>query len=220
MSEPSTAQHSGSLPGMLGFMKDFANAFTLAGLFCGFFGIYFAILGLFPAAMISMLFALWFDWFDGPVARHSRGRSLEFGEFGAQLDSLVDIVCGGVCPAIVLLSYSEFSLWAFPGAFLLLAAGVVRLSYFNSFCSGQNPRYIGLTIDSNLIAVPLVFLLDGLLGHAGFVACLYATIVVLAILNVSSFRTPKPRAHSYYVITVYVFGLSLFYAWRLYGDQT
>ncbi len=200
---------------MLRFMGDFANLLTLAGLFCGFFGIYFAIRGQFPAAMISMLFALLFDWFDGPIARRSRGRSLEFGEFGAQLDSLVDIVCGGVCPAIVLLSYCGFSLWAFPGAFLLLAAGVVRLSYFNSFRSAQDSAYVGLTIDSNLIAVPLVFLLDGLLGYTAFVPCLYATIVVLAILNVSSFRMPKPRAGSYYVITFYVLGLSLFYAWRL-----
>ncbi len=200
---------------MLGFMKDFANLLTLAGLFCGFFGIYFAVLGLFPAAMISMLFALLFDWFDGPIARRSRGRSLESGKFGAQLDSHVDIVCGGVCPAIVLLSYAEFSLWAFPGAFLLLAAGVVRVSYFNSFCSGQDRSYVGLTIDCNLIAVPLVFLLDGPLGHTAFMVCLYATIVVLAILNVSTFRMPKPSARSYYVITIYALGLSLFYAGRL-----
>ncbi len=200
---------------MLGFMKDFANSLTVAGLFCGLFGIYFAIRGQFPAAMISMLFALLFDWYDGLIARRSRGRSLESGKFGAQLDSHVDIVCGGVCPAIVLLSYAEFSLWAFPGAFLLLAAGVVRLSYFNSFCLGRDPTYVGLTIDNNLIAVPLVFLLDGLLGHTAFVVCLYATIVVLAILNVSSFRMPKLKAGSYYVITFYVFGLSLFYAWRL-----
>ncbi len=201
---------------MLGFMKDFANLLTLAGLFCGLFGIYFAIRGLFPAAMISMLLALLFDWFDGPVARRSRGRSPEFGKFGAQLDSLVDIVCGGVCPALVLLSYCEFSLWAVPGAFLLLAAGVVRLSYFNSFCSGPGSTCVGLTIDSNLVAVPLVFLLDGLLGHTVFVVCLYATIVVLAILNVSSFRMRKPGVRSYYVITFYVLGLSLFYAWRIW----
>lgn len=215
MSDPSTVQRFASRPGMLGLMKDFANLFTLAGLFCGLFGIYFAIREQFSAAMISMLFALLFDWFDGPIARRSRGRPLEFGEFGAHLDSLVDIVCGGVCPALVLLSYSEFSLWAFPGSFLLLAAGVVRLSYFNSFCSAQDSAYVGLTIDSNLIAVPLVFLLDGLLDHTAFVACLYATIVVLAILNVSTFRTPKPRAGSYYAITFYAVGLSLFYAWRL-----
>ena len=70
---------------MLGLMKDFANLLTLAGLFCGLFGIYFAILGMFSAAMISMLFALLFDWFDGPIARRSRGRSLQFGEFGQML---------------------------------------------------------------------------------------------------------------------------------------
>ena len=215
MSDPMTAHHAAARPSMLGFMKDFANSLTLAGLFCGLFGIYFAIRGLFPAAMISMLFALLFDWFDGPIARRSRGRSLEFGEFGAQLDSLVDIVCGGVCPAIVLLSYVEFSVWAFPGAFLLIAAGVVRLSYFNCFCSGHGETYVGLTIDSNLIAVPLVFVLDGLLSHVEFATCLYATIVLLAVLNVSSFRMPKPRVGSYYVITLYVLGLSLFYAWRL-----
>ncbi len=204
---------------MLGFMKDLANLLTVAGLFCGLFGIYFAIRGQFPAAMISMLFALLFDWFDGLIARRSRGRSPESDTFGAQLDSHVDIVCGGVCPAMVLLSYAEFSLWAFPGAFLLLAAGVVRVSYFNSFCSGQDRNYVGLTIDCNLIAVPLVFLLDGPLGHTAFMVCLYSTLVVLAILNVSSFRMPKPSAGSYYVISFYVFALSLFYAWRL-GPST
>jgi len=63
---------------MLRFVKDAANLVTLAGLFCGVGSIYFAIRGTFPAAMIAMLWAVLFDWFDGPIARRTRGRTDEF----------------------------------------------------------------------------------------------------------------------------------------------
>ena len=51
----------------------------------------------------------------------------------AQLDSFVDLVAFSVAPAVLLLSVGEFSPWFVPGAFAVLAAGVVRLSYFNVF---------------------------------------------------------------------------------------
>ncbi len=73
---------------MLRFVKDAANLVTLAGLFCGVGGIYFAIRGNFSAVMIAMLWAVLFDWLDGSVARRMHGRTDEFRAFGGQLDSL------------------------------------------------------------------------------------------------------------------------------------
>ena len=55
-------------PSMLCFVKDAGNLVTLAGLFCGVGSIYFAIRGIFSAAMIAMLWAVLFDWFDGSIA--------------------------------------------------------------------------------------------------------------------------------------------------------
>jgi len=51
---------------MLSFALDPPNIVSLTGLASALLGIYFAILGLFPAAMIGFVWAIAFDWFDGP----------------------------------------------------------------------------------------------------------------------------------------------------------
>jgi CDP-diacylglycerol--serine O-phosphatidyltransferase len=55
---------------MLAFLNDPANLFTLGGLGCGVLGIYFAVRGVFSAAMIAMLWAVFFDCYQ------ARSRSL------------------------------------------------------------------------------------------------------------------------------------------------
>ncbi len=197
---------------MLRFVKDAANLITLAGLSCGVGGIYFAVRGNFPAAMIAMLWVVLFDVLDGSVARRTHGRTDDFRAFGGQLDSLADMVCSAVCPAVVLLCYGQFSPWFLPGALMLTAAGAVRLSYFNVFGLEDDSTFLGLSLDNNSIVVPLVFLLDGMLSHGAFAAVLYTTSVVLAILNVTPFRMPK---HGTFVITAFVLGLTVLYGWRL-----
>ncbi len=86
---------------MFAFVKDLPNLCSLTGLFSAVLGIYYAILGIFPAAMIGMLWAVFFDWADGIIARRMKGRNEEYRAFGRQLDSLIDIVRFGICPAFV-----------------------------------------------------------------------------------------------------------------------
>ena len=198
---------------------DLANAFTLAGLFCGLLGIYFAARGVFSAAVIALLWATLFDWFDGPIARRTKGRTNELRALGGQLDSLVDIVSSGVGPAILLLSIGGFSPWFIPGAFALVAAGALRLSYFNVFGLEDESTYLGLPIDHNVILVALVFLLEGLVGRTAFAIVLYVAIVMLAVLNVMPFRMPKVGGRWYYVFTVFVVSLTAVYGWRLWADM-
>jgi CDP-diacylglycerol--serine O-phosphatidyltransferase len=125
---------SGTTPQtILAFAKDLPNLCSLTGLACAVLSIFFAILGNFPAAMIGLIWAVFFDWSDGIIARGMKARTEKQQEFGAQLDSLIDIISFGICPAVILLSYGGFSLWFVPGAFCILAAGVLRLSYFNVF---------------------------------------------------------------------------------------
>jgi CDP-diacylglycerol---serine O-phosphatidyltransferase len=196
---------------MLGFLKDKANLLTMAGLVSSVAGIYFAIKGSFAAAMIAMLWAIFFDWFDGPIARRSKDRSKTFGEFGAALDSLVDIVSFGVVPAVVLLSYGEFSPWFLPGAVALIAAGVIRLSYFNVFGLEGGSTYVGLSLDINCFAFTFVFLFERLVDRDVFQWGIYAMSLVLAALNVSSMRMPKMDGIWYYVVAFYVFALTVAY---------
>ena len=91
-------------PTIISFAKDLPNICSLAGLLSAVLAIYFAILGVFPAAMIGLIWAVFFDWSDGNIARRMKGRTEKQRMFGGQLDSLIDIVSFGICPAIVLLS--------------------------------------------------------------------------------------------------------------------
>ncbi|MEE8060089.1 MAG: CDP-alcohol phosphatidyltransferase family protein [Pseudomonadales bacterium] len=212
MSAINTSQET---PTILSFAKDLPNICSLAGLFCAVLAIYFAIIGNFPATMIGLVWAVFFDWSDGKIARRMKGRNDKQRMFGGQLDSLIDIVSFGVCPAIVLLSYGEFSPWFVPGAFCIVAAGVLRLSYFNVFGLTGESTYQGLAIDNNGIFLTLLFVFDGFISSLVFTPLLYVVVMGLAIVNVAPIRTPKLEGW-YYGITVYTLALTLFYGWRLF----
>lgn len=203
-------------PTIISFAKDLANLCSLAGLLSAVLAIYFAIVGNFPAAMIGLAWAVFFDWSDGNIARRMKSRTDKQRLFGGQLDSLIDIVSFGVGPAVVLLSYGDFSLWYLPGAFIIVAAGVLRLSYFNVYGLVEKTRYQGLAIDNNGIFLVLFFVLNDLISVSVFTSLLYVLIVTLAALNVSSIRTPKLSGGGwYYGIITYTFVATLFYGWQL-----
>ena len=202
-------------PTILSFAKDLPNLCSLTGLVCAVLSIYFAILGIFPAAMIGLIWAVFFDWSDGIIARRMKARSEKQREFGGQLDSLIDIISFGICPAVILLSYSDFSLWFVPGAFCILAAGVLRLSYFNVFGLVGKSTYQGLALDYNAIIMVFLFVFDGLVSTSVFATILYIVLFVLAILNVAPIRTPKLSGAWYYGITAYTLLLTLIYGWQL-----
>ena len=204
-----------TLPTVLSFVKDLPNLSSLAGLFSAVLAIYFAILGIFPAAMIGLIWAVFFDWSDGIIARRMKARTENQQNFGEQLDSLIDIVSFGLCPAVVLLSYGDFSPWFVPGAFCVAAAGALRLSYFNVYGLVRESTYQGLSIDNNGLILASLFVLDGFISSSVFAVLLYIAILALAILNVAPIRTPKLNGGWYYGITAYTLLLTLFFSWRL-----
>jgi phosphatidylserine synthase len=185
---------------ILSYAKDLPNLSSLAGLLCAMLAIYYAVLGNFPAAMIGLIWAVLFDWSDGIIARRMKGRTEEQGDFGAQLDSLIDIVSFGICPAVVLLSYGQFSPWFLPGAFIIVATGVIRLSYFNVFGLVDNSTYMGLALDNNIIILVFVFLFNGFISHTAFAIVLYVLLMVLATLNVAPIKTPKFAGRWHYAL--------------------
>jgi len=204
-----------SRPSILSFAKDLPNLCSLAGLFSALMAIYFAFLGNFSAAMIGLLWAIFFDWSDGIIARKMKERTPTQGEFGGQLDSMIDIISFGVCPAVLLLSYGNFSPWFLPGAFVILAAGVLRLSYFNVFGLAEKSTYRGMSIDNNGIILTLFFLLEGLVSTSLFCTALYILVIVIAALNVAPINTPKLSGRWYIAITIYTLLLTLFYGWQV-----
>jgi len=200
---------------VLSFAKDLPNLCSLTGLLCTVFAIYFAIIGNFPAAMIGLLWATFFDWGDGLIARRMKNRTKTQGEFGGQLDSLIDIVTYAVLPAIVLLSYGEFSPWFVPGAFCILAAAALRLSYYNVFGLTESSAYQGLAMDNNGLILAMLFVIEPFMNTSVFTTLLYISLVGLAILNVSPISTPKLLGKWYYIITAYIVVLTFFFGWQL-----
>src|SRR3990167_5770667 len=85
------------------------NLVTTAGLFAGFYAIVAAMRGYFDSAAIAIFIAILADGLDGRIARLTNTQS----SFGAEYDSLSDMVAFGVAPALVTYSWTLFHLGKF-----------------------------------------------------------------------------------------------------------
>ncbi|NOQ93970.1 MAG: CDP-alcohol phosphatidyltransferase [Methylophaga sp.] len=204
-------------PTILSYVKDIPNLCSLAGLACTLLAIYFSILGVYAAAMIGMVWAVAFDWADGLIARRLKGRTGNDRAFGGQLDVLIDIVSYGVAPAILLMSYGKFEPVFLLGAFLMLAASAIRLSYFSVYGLAGGSKYTGLALDNNSLILVFIFLFEGLFSEGSFSIVLYISGVGLAALNVSQIKTPKLSGNpvNVYILAFYTFAITAIYGWKL-----
>ena len=190
----------------------------MAGLACSTLAIYFSILGIYEAAMIVMIWAVAFDWLDGIVARKIKKRTKSSSSFGGQLDVLIDIVSYGVAPSILLLSYGEYGPVFLVGAFIILSATALRLSYFSTFGLSNGSKYIGLAMDNNNIVLVFIFLFEGFFNTEIFSIILYVCLLSLSVLNVSQIKTPKlsGKVINVYFLSTYTLLISVIYGWMLF----
>lgn len=165
------------------------NLFTTAGLFAGFYSIVAAMKGHYEAAAIAIFVAMVMDTLDGRVARLTNTQTA----FGAEYDSLSDMVAFGVAPALVVYHWALVYLgklgWLV--AFLFTAAGALRLARFNTQVGIADKRYFqGLPIPAAAgIVAGLVWMgyerpIDSL--SLGLVIA--AITLVTAVLMVSNIR--------------------------------
>lgn len=115
------------------------NLFTTAALFCGFFAIVQAMKGNFEPAAVAIFVAMVLDGLDGRVARLTRTQSA----FGAEFDSLSDMVSFGVAPALVSYSWAlkEMGRLGWIAAFIYCAGAALRLARFNSTAEASDKRF-------------------------------------------------------------------------------
>jgi CDP-diacylglycerol--serine O-phosphatidyltransferase len=142
-----------------------------------------------------------------------KGRTGKDRAFGGQLDVLIDIVSYGVAPAVLLLSYGKFEPVFLIGAFLMLAASAMRLSYFSTYGLDGGTSYTGLALDNNNIILVFIFLSESIFHEELFSVVLYASCMGLAALNVSQIKTPKLSGNpiNVYMLAVYTFSMTAFY---------
>ncbi len=115
------------------------NLFTTAALFAGFYAIIAATQAKFEAAAIAIFVAMVLDGLDGRVARWTNTQS----DFGAEYDSLSDMVSFGLAPALVMYEWSLHTLGklGWMAAFIYAAAAALRLARFNTQVGVADKRY-------------------------------------------------------------------------------
>lgn len=128
------------------------NLFTTGALFSGFYAIVAGMNGQFEAAAIAIFVAMLLDGLDGRVARMTNTQST----FGAEYDSLADMVSFGVAPALVTYNWAlgDIGKLGFFAAFVYTAGGALRLARFNTQIGSVDKRYfIGLPSPAAAAAV-------------------------------------------------------------------
>lgn len=171
------------------------NAVTLLGLSAGLTAIRFAFEGRFSDAVLAILVAALLDALDGRIARLLRGTS----RFGAELDSLADIVNFGVAPAVVLYAWSLHPLGALGwiGAMLLAVCCALRLARFNvALDDPDRPSwmaqfFVGVPAPAGalLALLPLYLSLLGVPSPPGGPVITLAFTAMVALLLVSRLPT-------------------------------
>ncbi|HEY8196671.1 MAG TPA: CDP-diacylglycerol--serine O-phosphatidyltransferase [Gemmatimonadales bacterium] len=174
------------------------SAFTLGNLFFGFWAIVSAFNGNFRWAGWFIVFAGILDMLDGRVARLSGTGT----RFGAELDSLVDVISFGVAPALLMyfLDFSNAGRFAWILCYIYVVAVALRLARFNVLSAGKPPSgwftglpspSAGMTLavyypfsQTNWYRASLAYL-D--LQHEGLVVLM----LLLAVLMVSNVKYPK-----------------------------
>lgn len=196
------------------------NLFTTGALFAGFYAIIAGMRGDFEAASIAIFFAMLFDGLDGRIARMTHTSS----KFGAEYDSLSDMVSFGVAPALVVYSWGLSGLGKFGWsvAFIYAACAALRLARFNTqIDTADKAWFTGLASPAaaaTIAALVWVFNDVGLAGAdipgevAVLAAVLTAVIGILMIANVPyySFKTIDPHGRvPFAVIILIVLAFSL-----------
>ena len=165
------------------------NLFTTGALFFGFYAIVSGMDGNFENAAIAIFVAMILDGLDGRVARMTNTQS----DFGAEYDSLADMVSFGVAPALVTFSWAlqDLGKIGWVAAFIYVAGAALRLARFNTQIDTADKNYFtGLASPAAAAIVAGTVWAFSETGAAGKdVAWLIAFIVPLAgILMVSNFQ--------------------------------
>ncbi|HEY3172401.1 MAG TPA: CDP-diacylglycerol--serine O-phosphatidyltransferase [Thermoanaerobaculia bacterium] len=162
--------------------------FTVGNLFCGYLSVWCSIRGTFETAAILIIVAAVLDLLDGRIARLTNSTS----RFGAEYDSLADLVSFGVAPAVLAYSWglADFHRLGWMASFLFVVCGSMRLARFNIQTRVVDKKYfIGLpipaaagTISALVLATP-----ERLVSQLWMTGLLVLT-VILSYLMISTLR--------------------------------
>lgn len=184
---------------MIGFY-DYTVILTYISVAISLVGMALAFREYYFCAIVCLLFSGLCDMFDGMIARTKKNRTVEEKKNGIQLDSLADIVCFGVFPAVIGIVLAKDTVF-FPVmviiSVLYVLCGIIRLAYFNvteelrqQKTNDRRKNYDGLPITSIALIVPALFCARAFMGMAFPVAYMIVLFLV-ALCFILKFRIKK-----------------------------
>ena len=192
------------------------NLFTTAALFAGFFAIVQAMQGDFERAAMAIFIAVVLDGLDGRVARMTNTQSA----FGAEYDSLSDMVSFGAAPALVIYEWAlrDLGRLGWIAAFIYCAGAALRLARFNTTLEVTDKRYFqGLPSPAAAALVAglvWVMIVSGVAGpDIRWLACgltIFAGVTMVSNIRYYSFKDINLRKSvPFFVIAAIVLGFAL-----------
>ncbi len=180
---------------MLGYYN-WSVVLTYINMGLGMWGIFLSVEGNYPIALVCMMCVGIIDMFDGKIARLIK-RNDEEKRFGIQIDSLCDLICFGVFPAVFVYTYGAKAPVYVIILILYVLAAMIRLGYFNvaEEMRQQNNEevrasYKGLPVTAAAIFMPLLFVCEDLIGGIKLIY-LVVLLIALGILFLLKFNVKK-----------------------------
>ena len=183
---------------LIGFY-DYTVVLSYLSLISSVWGMTRAIHGDYKLAIFCLAFSGICDAFDGRVARAKKDRTVDEKNFGIQLDSLCDVICFGVFPAMICYLLGVRGILGMLLVLFYCLCAVIRLAFFNvleakrqTVEGGANKTYRGLPVTSIAFLLPLTFWLQFVVPEMVFFAMLHILLLGVGFLFILDIPVPKP----------------------------
>jgi CDP-diacylglycerol--serine O-phosphatidyltransferase len=183
---------------MIGFY-DYTVVLTYISILSSIIGMTFAFNAHPKLAVVCLALSGLCDMFDGKVARTKKNRTADECSFGIQLDSLADIVCFGILPAMLCYSLGVRDTIGLIAIIYYVLCGVIRLAYFNVLelnrqlgSDDSEKCYHGMPITTIAILLPLTYLGTHFLPGGCTHWILTALLVISGTAFIIDFKLKKP----------------------------
>ena len=200
---------------------DYTVILTYTSLITAVCGILLSSKGLFGWAIVCLMISGICDAFDGRIARTKKNRTDDEKAFGVQLDSLCDVICFGIFPAIICYLLGVRGVLGVILVMFYCLCAVIRLAFFNVLEAkrqanegGATKVYRGLPVTSIAFILPLAFWLQFIIPELAFMILLHAILLVVGFLFILDFPLRKPGLKTIISLSlVLVFTVGIIFAY-------
>lgn len=199
---------------MIGFYN-YSVILTYLGLISSIYGITQVFDGHEAIAYLCLVLSGICDLFDGKIARSMKKRTPHEKVFGIQIDSLCDLVCFGVFPAVIGYHYNSVYPLRLAASIMIVLCAVIRLGYFNVIeeerqrnTTENRKEYQGLPVTSVAVLLPLLFVGKTNIPARFFPYVMHILMIVIALLFVLKINVKKPTMRG--IVILFTMGIIIF----------